>query len=340
MAEPTDLPAGHVLLRNLACGICGSDVHIYHWHDYFARRLQDRLPRILGHEVVSEVVAVGDDVDGLAPGDRVVLDPTPGCGTCSVCVADRPDLCEHRLSIMGGLAEYSVVPQRALHKAPSSLDALEACLLEPLGISAHAIERTGTRPGESAVVLGAGPIGLFLIQALKADGVAPVIVTGTSRSERRLRLAKELGADEVIVADKEPVKERVHKAVGPKGADNVYEAAGTTPAMEQALQIVRPGGKVCLAGITDPILQSKALAISREKGIELICARSRTGQTWRRVNALAETRMVRFAPLIDLVLPMDKALQAFDALTQDRSMVKVVVLPATDSRQLWVTKKS
>ena len=195
--------AGEVLVRVVACGVCGSDVHGFTGST--GRRIP---PIVMGHEAAGTVEAVGPGVADLPVGSRVALDSTVSCGACEYCTTERENLCTHRqvLGVSCGIyrrhgcfAEYVCVPRRILHRIPDSVDFVSAALLEPLTIALHAVNLGDAGPGtRSAVVVGAGTIGLACVAALKARGVRRIAAIDFDGS--RLAEARRLGATETFSA--------------------------------------------------------------------------------------------------------------------------------------------
>src|SRR5437667_6633784 len=189
-----------VLLSVKACGICGSDVH--GMDGSTGRR---RSPIIMGHEASGVIARTGGNVKGWAPGDRVTLDSTIYCGRCEFCRRGEINLCDNRRVLgvsceeyrqHGAFAEFVVVPQRILYRLPQDVPFEHASLVEPFAIALHAVKRAQAKNGDAAVVVGAGMIGLGLVQALKHVGCAPVIVVDVV--DERLALAEECGATHTI----------------------------------------------------------------------------------------------------------------------------------------------
>src|SRR5258708_6510419 len=198
---PTPSPsAGEVLVRVAACGICGSDVHGYDGSS--GRRIP---PLIMGHEAAGSVVSFGADVNRFRAGERVTLDSTISCGECNYCKRGKVNLCDRRQVVGvscgeyrrdGAFAEYIVVPERIVYPIPDSLSFAEAAMLEPASVALHAVSVSRLRGGETALVIGAGMIGLLTMQAARAAGCSRVFVADIDAT--RLELARSLGADGVI----------------------------------------------------------------------------------------------------------------------------------------------
>ncbi|MBI2866908.1 MAG: alcohol dehydrogenase catalytic domain-containing protein [Chloroflexi bacterium] len=329
LAKPVVKP-GEVLLRSTGCGICGGDVDNWRWKEYVANLIKG-FPRVIGHEFSGHIAAVGEGVTGFKVGDRVVVEPAPGCGQCDLCRMGKPNVCSNQivsgLSRDGGLAEFVTVPVRALYKIPDSISDVEAPLLETLAVGVHALERTPISPGQSVAVIGAGSIGLLLAQAARAGGAAPLIVTGTSRSRRRLELAKRFGAEATIVSDTEDVVKRVRQVAGGEGVDVVFAAAGPTDSLNQATQIVRRGGRICILASSDEPWMFKPFSTNQWREVDMHFSSNRIPSTWFQTISLVATGRVDLKPIIDLVLPLERSLEGFQRIANDRDVVKVVITP-------------
>ena len=238
-----------VLIRVKACGVCGSDVHYYRTGrigDYVVRK-----PMILGHECAGEVVGVGRAVKGLSEGDRVTVEPGQTCGKCRHCKSGRYNLCPDVEFLAtppydGAFCEYIVTRPEYVFKLPDSVDFEEGAMMEPLSVGMHAGFRAQVKPGQSAAVLGAGPIGLVTLQALRAMGAAPIVAVDIDAF--RLRKAKQLGATAVVNAKKENPVEAI-RALSDGGADVVIETAGTVTTTQQCIEVVANGGVVVWVGM-------------------------------------------------------------------------------------------
>lgn len=243
VADP--VPAsGEVLLRVRMAGVCGTDYRIW------SGDRPTRYPLIMGHEFVGEVAAVGEGVGNLAPGDTVAVEPNYSCGTCALCQEGNRNLCLGRtavgIDVDGGFAELARVPARTCWPAPPGCSPSRLLLAEPLAVVVRAVNRGAVRAGETAAVLGAGTLGLLALQVLRARGAR---VLAVSRSDRRLSLARELGADAVHSLAAGPATEAVQRFSGREGVDLVVETAGTPEAVEDAVGLARPGGRVVLSGL-------------------------------------------------------------------------------------------
>jgi len=256
--EP-DVRPGNVKVKVDWCGICGTDLHEYLAGPIFIPPpgsphpiTGETLPLLLGHEFAGEVVDVGRDVDGIATGDRVAIEPVFRCGVCTACKAGRPNLCEQLgfYGLMGGgggMSEFAVMPSYMVHGLPDGLTSEQGALVEPIAVGLRAVRQAGVRAGESAVVFGGGPIGAVTVQCLRALGAGQVIVVEVSRARKAKAL--EIGADAVIDPTEEDAVARVRELTGGEGADHSFDAAGIQETLQTALGTTRKGGTVTIISI-------------------------------------------------------------------------------------------
>lgn len=238
--------AGQVLLRVAACGICGTDRHIYHGE--FATMP----PVILGHEYAGQVIDVGEGVADLKPGDYVAIDPNMPCGICRPCRRGKVHLCENLRALGvdqdGGFAQYCVAPQTQCYRLPDSVSPLEGAMTEPLACCLHGIDQANIQAGDTVAVIGGGAIGQMLMQLARQRGAARLVLSDPIASRREMALA--LGADAVV----DPLCEDAAAPGGvlAGGADVVIEAVGSTVTTAQAVEWATPGGTVLWFGVTPP----------------------------------------------------------------------------------------
>lgn len=298
--------AGEVRVAVRACGICGSDLHGMDGSS--GRRIP---PVVMGHEASGVIAAVGEGAGGWAPGERVTFDSTVWCGECGYCRAGRVNLCDHRQVFGvscadyrrdGAFAESVVVPARILHRLPAALSFEEAAFAEPVGVALHAVRRAGTVAGRSALVIGAGLIGLLVVQALKRAGAARV--TAVDLDHQRLELACRLGAD----AGAAP-----HEVAtgGAAAADVAVEAAGVAATVGLAAMAVRKGGRVVLVGNLAPeVPLPLQVAVTGE--LELVGSCAIAGEYPEALAVLAAGG-IRVGPLVSGVYPLERGVEAFGA---------------------------
>lgn len=245
---PTPSPGkGELLVKVGATRVCATDVNMYH-----GRHPGPFLPRILGHECSGEVTEVGEGIHDFRAGDRIGIDPIIYCGQCYFCRMGRNNLCENGglmgRETNGSFAEYTIItPERAV-KIPNSISLDVACFMEAMGSIYHGATLARLMvPHASVAVIGLGSIGMMQIQYAKLAGCDPVI--GITRSQWKLDLAKELGADFVLDASDEDFVEGVKKITPHGGADVVIEAAGVPDTIRKTFELVRPGGEIIQYGI-------------------------------------------------------------------------------------------
>ncbi|MPZ24910.1 MAG: alcohol dehydrogenase catalytic domain-containing protein [Micromonosporaceae bacterium] len=329
VAEVTLRPrATDVVVRPLAIGICGSDVSTYRWGTDRANRMRVSLPVVMGHEIVGEVVEIGPaartrpGVSGLAVGARIIAEPIVACGRCRTCVDGRTNLCYERrvlgLDVDGGMADLAVLPASSVLPLPVALPPTEATLLEPLATAVQAMAKVGPVAGVSCAVVGPGPLGLLLTQALVTAG-ATTTVLGTERSRERLRLASTLGAAETVVADAEWTRANGDRF------EVVFDVGGPT-ALLQAVQLVRRGGRVVYASGSDVPVPIAFNSMLKHRGIDLLTSTGHQLDAWMEAFALAASGGVRLAPLIDAVVSLERVADGFAAASA-RSVLKCVVVP-------------
>lgn len=327
VAEPTPGP-GDVLIRVGACGICGSDVH--GMDGSTGRR---RPPIIMGHEAAGTIVETDSSVSGWRAGDRVTFDSTIYCGECAYCRAGAINLCDRRRVLgvscedyrqHGAFAEFVAVPQHILYKVPDAVPFEYAALVEPFSIALHAIRRAAPALNDSVVVLGAGMIGLALVQALKNTGCGQLIVADISPD--RLAMAEKMGATHVLDSSKEPLVEAILKLTQGRGADLAYEAVGVTATVDGALRAVRKGGSVVLVGNVSPKIDFPLqIAVTRELSVYGSCASQ--GEYPAVLGMLARGALDP-RPLISAQAPLQDGAEWFDRLyKKEPGLLKVVLKP-------------
>jgi L-iditol 2-dehydrogenase len=330
LPKPAPLP-DEVLIQVAACGICGSDVHGYDGST--GRRIP---PIVMGHEAAGSVAAIGENVTGLAEGDRVTFDSTIYCGACKHCVRGNINLCDNRQVLgvscgdyrrAGAFAEFVVVPARIVHRLPDQLSYTEAAMLEAVAVALHGVA-VSQAPGDSTtLVIGAGMIGLLILQALRATGQSRVFVADLDDS--RLRMARELGATEVL-SSKTDLVAQVMKLTGGSGVDVVLEAVGRNQTVSAALDCVRKGGTVTLVGNISPeVTLPLQKVVSRQIRLQGSCA---SAGEYPQAIKLVASGAIRVKPLITAVAPLDQGPAWFERLhAGEPNLLKVVLTPGTDA---------
>jgi 2-desacetyl-2-hydroxyethyl bacteriochlorophyllide A dehydrogenase len=243
LAAPTAGP-DDVVIRITHAGLCGTDYRIWTGDRSVA------YPRIMGHELVGQVEAVGTRVQRVTAGQPVVVEPNFSCGQCPLCREGNRNLCLARtavgIDVDGGFAEAVRVPGRCCWPAPAGVSPEDLVLTEPLAVVVRAVNRAVPRRGETAAVIGAGTLGLLALQVLRARGVRVLVVT---RTAPRRELAREFGAEAAHALTDGPSDAAAQRFAEREGVDMVVETAGTPDAVTEALAVVRPGGRVVLTGL-------------------------------------------------------------------------------------------
>jgi L-iditol 2-dehydrogenase len=325
---PEPKPGPHeVLIRVAACGICGSDVHGYDGSS--GRRIP---PIVMGHEAAGRIAAVGSNVKGLAEGERVTFDSTIYCGTCPHCLRGEVNLCDSRQVLgvscsdyrrAGAFAEYVVVPDRIVYRLPDTLSFAEAAMLEAVAVAIHGVSLAQIVPDGTALVVGAGTIGLLTLQALRAAGCSQVLVADIDPT--RLKLAMELGASKVLQAEKDVVAQVMELTAG-TGADLAIEAVGRSETVTAAIESVRKGGTVVLVGNISPqVTIPLQKVVTRQIRLQGSCASA--GEYPRAIELLA-SGAIRVQPLITAVAPLAAGPEWFERLyAREPNLMKVVLTP-------------
>jgi len=308
------------------CAICVGETKVYDWSEWAAADPTLKLPTVLGHEVSGVVTEVGSDVKGFKPGDRITVDVFIHCGRCYQCRSGHTNLCVEREIYgkrRGAFAEYAVLPERVICRLPDKLSMEEGALLENLGVAVHAVELEQHDPGDLAVVIGAGPIGIMAAQTLVAYGVNVVV---TDMVESRLKIAEAISGGTVINIKHEDYRKKIEDMTDGKGADFVLEAAATQSALDQAFDIVRDGGTVITIGTFDAPISFNPFFKMTRREIRLVSSIGRTWETWRRMTQLINSGKINLKPLVTHILPMEKYQEGFE-LVKSYDVMKVLLKP-------------
>jgi L-iditol 2-dehydrogenase len=317
-----------VLVRVEACGICGSDVHGYDGTS--GRRIP---PIVMGHEAAGTVAAIGAEVRGYADGDRVTFDSTVYCGSCAFCQSGDVNLCDNRQVIgvscgdyrrHGAFAEYVVIPARILYPLPDSISFAEAAMLEAVSVALHAVRVSPVRGGETALVLGAGMIGLLTLQAARAAGCARVLIADIDPT--RLGLAAQVGADERLHASGADLLKEILALTGGRGVDLALEAVGRTETVLSAIDCTRKGGTVTLVGNIQPeVVLPLQKVVSRQIRLQGSCASS--GEYPQAIDLMAGGQIL-VRPLITAVAALEEGPQWFERLhAREPNLMKIILTP-------------
>lgn len=308
---PMPVPKEHeVLIRIRSVGVCGSDVH------YFVEgRIGDFVvqpPFILGHECSGEVVEVGKGVRDLKPGDRVTMEPGIPCGRCEFCRSGRYNLCPEVVfwatpPVNGTFCEYVVHPAHFTYPIAPEVSFDEAALVEPFAVGMYAVHRAQAKPGDVALVLGSGPIGLVTVQALSVRGITEIIAVDIV--DMRLEKARELGAKHVVNAAREDVREVVLSLTQGKGANVVFETAGSIQTAQLTVDLARRGGRVVLVGLPSMTHFDFGVLKILDKELDVLGV-FRYANMYRGCVDLLNNRRVNLKTLITHRFPLEKTQDA------------------------------
>lgn len=317
-----------VLIHVKACGICGSDVHGYDGST--GRRIP---PLIMGHEASGVVEAVGVDVSSFRPGARVTFDSTVSCGVCAFCRRGEVNLCDTRQVLgvscgdyrrNGAFADYLTVPEQIVYRLPDSFPFEKAALIEAVSIAVHAARITAIKQGNSAVVIGAGMIGLLAVQAFRVFGCTRIIAVDLEGS--KLDVARRLGADETFLATDPDLLNKVKAATGGQGPDIAVEVVGAQPSILTAIHAVRRGGTVTLIGNLAPSVEIP-LQIVVTRQLRLLGSCASAGEYPECIEMMA-TGKIDVDPLISALAPLSDGPSWFDRLyAREPGLMKVILQP-------------
>jgi L-iditol 2-dehydrogenase len=326
---PAPVPGpGEVLIQVAACGICGSDVHGYDGST--GRRIP---PIVMGHEAAGTVVGLGEGTAGFAEGDRATFDSTVYCGRCEYCRRGLVNLCDHRQIIgvstpefrrHGAFSEYVAVPARIVYSLPHQLSFAHAAMLEATSVALHAVALSKSDGAGTALVIGAGMIGLLTLQALRAEGLQHVFIADID--ETRLRLAERLGATATFHASGAGLIADVLAATDNQGVDVAIECVGRDETVRAAVDSVRKGGAVTLVGNIRPeVTLPLQKVVSRQ--IRLQGSAASAGEYPRAIELLG-AGAIQVAPLITAIAPLEDGPRWFERLyAGEPNLMKVILTP-------------
>ena len=317
-----------VLVRVRAAAICGSDVH--GMDGSTGRRVP---PIVMGHEAAGEIVEVGSGVSDFAPGDRVTFDSTEYCGECFHCRRGEVNLCDNRrvLGVScaeyrrdGAFAEYIVLPRRIPYRIPEGLDFVGASIAEPAAVAAHAAAITPIAMGDSMAVVGAGLIGLLLIQILRAHSPAAIIALETDPERRAAALAA--GASAALDPTAPGTPDSILSLSGGRGVDRCFEAVGATAPIAAAIAATRKGGSVTLIGNVSPKVEIPLQSVvTRQIALLGSCA---TAGEYPLVLDLLSKGAIDARSIVSAVAPLSEGASWFSRLyAREKGLLKVVLEP-------------
>ncbi|HXV43028.1 MAG TPA: galactitol-1-phosphate 5-dehydrogenase [Anaerolineae bacterium] len=315
-----DRPDG-VLLKVKSVGVCGSDLHGYTGQS--GRRVP---PLIMGHEVTGEVIAVGEAVENLSLGSRVAVQPVEFCGVCPQCLAGRRSICENRrlmgMNAPGAYAEYVTWPATNLFQLPDSLSYEDGALAEPLSVAVHAVGLAHIRPYDTALIVGAGPIGLLTLAVLKLTGVNQIAVSDTS--DARLELARSIGAQITINPTRQNPRQVVNDFTGGSGVDLAFEAVGLSATSQQTLEVTRNKGTVIWIGNNQRMIEIDMQAIVTRE-LTVIGSYGMTDEEFQRSLRLLADGRIPTDRLINRRATLSEGPELFDQLLASPDTIKCII---------------
>jgi len=311
--DPQIINDTDVLIRMENLGICGSDVHYFTTGRIGSQVVEYPFP--VGHEGAGIILETGSAVTNVKQGDRIFVDPAISCGKCDQCLAGRPHTCRNTRFLGcpgqsdGSLSEYIVMPQTCCYPVPDHVSLSEAAFAEPLSIGVYAVKLYGNPlAGKKIGILGSGPIGMSVLLSALADGAERVYIT--DKIDQRLHIAKESGANWTGNPDREDIVDAIFNHE-PLALDVVFECCGKQEAMDQAIQLLKPGGKVMIIGIPEFDHWSFSTDVIRRKELCLQNVRRQNECVQLTLDMIADGR-VNVKNLITHHFPFEKTKDAFD----------------------------
>ncbi len=309
---------GEVVVQNAFCGVCGTDVHIYHGEPGSADVTP---PVVLGHEFSGVVTEVGEDVASLRPGDHVTIDPNIYCGKCEYCRAGKKQLCESMEAIgvtrNGGFAQYSLVPESQAFLLSPELPLEFGAMAEPVACCLHGIDRAEIKEGNTVCIVGGGAIGLIMVQLAKLAGAAKIILSEPNGKRREAGL--KLGADEAVDPTMEGAMESLLET-----ADVVIECVGNLPAVQSAFRFAKKGANIVLFSVPKVEARFELPLFDVYKKELTIKGSFVNPDTHSRAVALLNAGKLDFSQIITHRFPLEKIDEAIAMQMSDQS-IKVVV---------------
>ena len=319
--EELDVPPvgpDEVMVAVAAVGVCGSDMHYYD----AGRNGQNvvRQPTVLGHEASGVVIAAGANSD-VKTGTRVAVEPAVGCGVCPTCRSGRYNICPVGTCfgsppVNGTMSEYIVIPTRAVHALPASIDTVTGAMIEPLSVAVWAVHRAQVRLGHKVLITGAGPIGILAAQVARASGATEIVMTDVN--DNRLAMATKFGVTRVINTSREELDVA--------DMDRVLECTAVPAVLWSAIKTIRPGGRVTVVGQGAPSVDGLPLAYLQRYEVDLVAA-FRYAHAYPTAIALVDSGAVDIERIITGRFTLDDTAEALQAPVIDPRHLKVVVTP-------------
>jgi len=326
--EKPEPGSGEALIKVNSVGICGSDVHYYKYGGISTRIINK--PHILGHEVSGIIEAVGENDRGLKKGMAVGVDPIVTCGECEPCIKGEYNLCKNikfcgSPPYHGGMREYMTYPIKNLFPIPDNISIEEGVLLETISVCVHSIDESNINLADSVAIFGAGNIGLSILQLAKLSGAFDVYVVDPL--DYRLKIARDLGATDVINPNIEDPVEKIIQLTNGRGVDVGFEAAGVPETPQQTINSIKRGGTFAFVGIIANSIIQWDTEITRKNGIKIkVIHKSR--HSYERTIQLIKKEKFIVKPYITHRFPLEKADEAFKTVENyEDNVLKAVIKP-------------
>ncbi len=319
--KPTAQPK-QIVMQTKRIGVCGSDIHVYHgMHPYTG------YPVIQGHEVAGVVAEAGEQVEGLAVGDKITFMPQVVCGECYPCTHGMYHICES-LKVMGFQTdgagqEFFALDQKNVLKLPADMSLDQAAMIEPISVAVHALARGGGAEGKQVLVLGAGPIGNLTAQVAKASGASAVMITDIS--DYKLNKANECGLDLAVNPNEEDLNEAILNNFGPSRADLILECVGVQPTITQAVECARKGTTIVIVGVfgEKPVVD---IGLVQDRELSLVGTLMYQQVDYERAIELVAGGKMSLDPMITDYFPFEKYLDAYHKIEAAQGNIMKVMI--------------
>ncbi|KAG6253590.1 hypothetical protein E4U49_007460 [Claviceps purpurea] len=326
--KPTLPSPHHVIVAVNYTGICGSDVH--YWHHGAIGHFVVKEPMVLGHESAGTVIETGDEVTHLKPGDRVAIEPGYGCRRCTDCRAGKYNLCDKMIFAAtppydGTLTGLWASPADFCYKLPDAVSLQQGALMEPLAVAVHIVKQASVQPGQSVVIMGAGPVGLLCAAVARAYGASKVASVDIVQS--KLDFAREFASTHTYLSQKIAPEENaraIKQHLGlPRGADVVIDASGAEPSIQTSLHTVRMGGTYVQGGMGNSDITFPIMALCLKEVTAKGSFRYGPGDYELAIELVA-SGVVDVKKLVTTVVPFEKAEEAFKKV-KEGEVIKILI---------------
>lgn len=316
-----------VLIKVKVCGVCGSDVHAYKGKHPFVYP-----PIVLGHEFSGVIYQIGTRVNSFSPGDRVIVEPNIVCGKCYNCLHGRYNICTN-LKVVGcvgydgAFAEYVAVPEKKVLRLPGNISFEKAALVEPVAVAVHAVRKAKQKINDVVVILGAGTIGLLVMQVARLAGAGKVIVTDVL--DYRLKKAGELGADRLINPASQDLIKIIQEKYGRNEVDLIYDCVGIEETISQAIQIARKGIRIMVLGVPEEKIEVD-LSLIQDRELEIVGSLMYVREDFKAAIDFIQKEKLKVKTLVTHHFKLKDVDKAFHLITDEKKEVLKVLIDVSD----------